>query len=162
PVALPVAQLMEQVGIKYLESKIVKQKTVGGLQTALGFNGAEFFIQDEAALDDFGKAIGFKQNDVLKSWGGEALTIQTINEVLTDFFINAKEGDDLVIGVTRGGEEVDLKTKVILVESEEKHGFELMEAATDEQIALRKAWLGDYRMAGEDMEEAIEQEDAGK
>ncbi|MEM6724410.1 MAG: peptidase M61, partial [Bacteroidota bacterium] len=147
PVALPVKELMEQVGINYLETKTVKQKTVGGLQTALGFNGAEFFIQNEAALDDFGKAIGFKQDDVLKTWGGKELTIQTINEVLTDFFINSKEGDDLVIGITRGGEEVDLKTKVILVESEEKHGFELIEEATDEQLALRKAWLGDYRMA---------------
>jgi len=148
PYPLPIKELMQKVGIEYSETMIVEEKTLGGLENAIGvdFGSGSFFIEKFDLLNDFGRAIGFIDGDVIKTWNGSPLTLKNINSLLTDFMMNVKPGDDMNITVLRDKEEVELKSKFQMVDSEQKHGFKVMEDATDEQIALRKAWLGNYKV----------------
>ncbi|MEM7101845.1 MAG: peptidase M61 [Bacteroidota bacterium] len=153
PEPLPIQELLKAAGIDYYPVKKIKERTLGGLENAIGFNPGtgQFFIQNADLLDDFGKSIGLQSKDVLLKWNDDALSLENINAVFTNYMINGKEGDDLSVVVERAGEEVELKSVISTVEVEVKHAFDLTENPTDAQMALRKAWLGDYRMAGEDM-----------
>lgn len=148
PYPLPIKELMKKVGIEYAETTTTEQKTLGGLENAIGVDFASglFFIEKFDMLNDFGKEIGFEDGDVIKSWNGVPLTLKNINNVLTDFMMNVKEGDKMDITVLREKEEVQLNSSYKMVEVEQKHGFKILEDATEEQIALRKAWLGDYKV----------------
>jgi len=148
PYPLPITQLMEKVGIEYAATTIVEEKTLGGLENAIGvdFTSGSFFIEKYEMLNDFGKEIGFKEGDVIKTWNGAPLTLKNINSLLTDFMMNVKVGDPMNIVVQRDKEEVKLDSKFRMVEEEQSHGFKILEDATDEQLALRKAWLGAYKV----------------
>ncbi len=146
PFPLPIKQLMEKVGIEYAETTIAEEKTLGGLENAIGvdFTSGSFFIEKFDMLNEFGKEIGFQEGDVIKTWNGEPLTLKNINGLLTDFMMNVKVGDPMNIVVQREKEEVTLNSAYRMVEIEQNHGFKILEDATPEQIALRKAWLGEY------------------
>lgn len=157
---LPIKELVANAGINYYPSKKVKSLSpLGGIsQRNVGFDGASFFIATTDGLDVFGtEMIGFREGDKLLEWNGQALSIQTINTVLGTYIQSVKEGDDLTIKVKRGEEEVELTTKLTKVEVEQDHVFELDPKASDKQIAIRKAWLGDYK--SEAVKEEIEESD---
>ncbi len=148
---LPIKSLLEKVGIEYAPVKMVKEKTVGGLENALGvdFGTGSFYIEKPEMLDGFGKSMGFIGKDVIKSWNGVDLNLQNINQVLTDFMMKVEVDDPINIVVNRDGKEKELKSTFQMAEVERKHAFSLVEAPTEEQLQLRTAWLGDYKTATE-------------
>lgn len=158
PEPLPIEELLAQTGIKYFPEKEVQDISplMGDINKYLGFDGTKFFIKSETALDAFGRDImGLRKGDVLTKWNGKELNLQSINMVLGMYMGNVKEGDELVLTVKRKGLDTQLKGKITPIPVMKKHIIELAADATPEQIELRKAWLGDYKMK-ENMEETIE------
>ncbi len=151
---LPIKELLAEAGVEYAATKMKKEKTLGGLENALGFDykTMSFLMEDATKLEDFGKTIGFKNGDLIKAWNGKPLTSQNINQVITDFMINVEEDDDFTIQIERDKEEMELKATYQLADVEVKHAFSLIEAPSKAQTALRKAWLGEY-IQKEDLEE---------
>ena len=146
--ALPLISIFKSVGIQYSAKKTVKDLSpLGGIGPKnIGFNGTDFFVASEEGLNPFAtEKIGLKEGDKLLKWNGEALNVQNINQVISLYVQNVKEGDDLSITVSRDGKEVELKTKVEKVNIEKEHVLELNPTASKKQLKLRKAWLGDYK-----------------
>ena len=149
--ALPIAEYLTEAGIMYYPKKEVKDISLFGgdlnKYIAVDYGKKSFKIGSEAGLDVFGKDyIGFKKGDLIKSWNGEELTFENINDVLNNYANGAKEGDELLITVIRGDEEMELKTTITAIPIEKEHVMLLVESPTEEQLALRKAWLGNYKM----------------
>ena len=143
--ALPLKELLADAGISYFPKKMVKEMTLGGLEKSLGFDGKGFFIANANNLDSFGKSFGFKTGDKLVAWNDKELSMETIDGVLGGFMSTVKEGDAVKVTVEREDKNVDLTTKVIKAEVEKEYVFETNAAATAEQLAFRKQWLGEYR-----------------
>ena len=152
--ALPIAEYLAEAGITYYPKKEVNDISLfgGDLNKFIGvdYSRMGFKIGSAAGLDAFGKDyIGFKEDDFIKTWNGEKLTFDNINEVLGKYAGTAKEGDILSITVIRDGKEVELKTEIVPIPIEKEHVILLSDNPTAEQMVLRKAWLGDYKMKEE-------------
>ena len=142
---LPLESTLRQVGIEYSRSKMVKDMTSGGIEKVLDLdrNTKQFFIKTTEPLDDFGKSIGFKENDVLKKWDGKVLDLESINEVLGGFFGGMIEGLPFTVDIERDGKPMQLKASVTKSNIMKDYVLELAPNPTPAQLELRKHWLGD-------------------
>ncbi|MGB0863540.1 MAG: peptidase M61 [Saprospiraceae bacterium] len=149
PTPLPLAKTFKSVGINYFPKRTEQVLSpIGGLSPkSIGFDGSAFFISSLDGMDAFAtENIGFKVKDKLIKWNGEALSPQSINQVIGTYAQSVKEGDELKITVIRDGKEMELSTKIEKIAKEIEHVLELNPDATKKQLKLRKAWLGDYKM----------------
>lgn len=152
--ALPIADYMAEMGIAYQEEGTVVELSQFGfdLNTGITFNRGQMMIElKESGIDPFGKdIIGFKGGDLLYKWQGEELTIASLQNVLGQHQMGSKEGDELSVVVLRKDDsgqykEVELTGILKKVPVKTKHVLMPKENATPKQLALRKAWLGDYK-----------------
>ncbi len=142
---LPLEQLFESVGINYIKSKKVKQFSLGGI--ALGYNPetGRLQVMDTGEMNEFGKKMKYKTGDEIVSINGEELSMSNYKTVFNNLK-NIKEGEKVTITVARkkkGKEKLKkLSAKAVLEEREITNVLEVNPEATPEQVALRKAWLG--------------------
>jgi predicted metalloprotease with PDZ domain len=151
--ALPIADYMAEMGIEYQEEgEIVELSQFGfDINSGITFNRERMLIELKAdGADVFGKQLGFQGGDLLYKWQGQELTVASLQSVLGQHQMGSKEGDELEVVVLRKNdagvyEEVTMKGTLAKVAVKVKHALVPMLDATPEQLALRKAWLGDYR-----------------
>lgn len=150
---LPYKKMMAEFGINYLEKGTISELSYFGfdLNTGVTFNFSKSLIEIKGTgIDPFGKdVLGLKDGDLLYKWQGQKLTMQSLQGVLGQHQMSAKEGTELSVTVLRkndAGEyvEKELKGALSKVPVEVKHALIVDEKATPEQIKMRKAWLGDY------------------
>ena len=147
---LPVAECLTEAGLQYYDKKMVKDISLfgGDINTFLGVDYARMRLKIENAkgLDQFGsEMIGFKKGDVITKWNENDLNLQNVNEILGLYANTVKEGDELKITVLRNDEEVELSTTLQAIDVEKENVILPAETATEAQLKLRKAWLGDYK-----------------
>jgi predicted metalloprotease with PDZ domain len=142
---LPLDELFEMVGISYVKNRKVKTFTLGGI--ALGYNPEteRLEVMDTGGMNEFGKAMKYKVGDEIVSINGEKLTMENYKTIFNKLK-DVKEGDKITVIVARRKRGKDklkkLSAKAMLVEKEESNILEVNPNATPEQVALRKAWLG--------------------
>jgi len=127
-----------------------------------------------AGIDDFGMELGFRDADLVKSWNGEELSLSNVQQVLTSYAMSAAEGSELKVIVLREKEipakemkkrekaikkgkevedlpliEVNLSGKLKKVRTPQKHAFNINDNATEQQLLIRKSWLGEYKRESE-------------
>jgi len=150
---LPIESLMAKVGITYQEKGTVNELSPFGfdLNAGVTFDFKRKLIKlMDGGIDAFGKdKLGLEGGDLLYKWNGKELTMQTIQAVLTEYSMSIAEGKELNVVVLRKNEEgeyeeKELSAKLQKVPVEVKHAFIIDEDATDEELKLRKSWLGDY------------------
>ncbi len=151
---LPYDQLLREVGYSYLEEGEVSELSKFGitdLQRGFDFDKEQKRMRIKASkhIDKFGKdVLGWQEGDLLVKWNGNALDdVMAINTVLGTHEGTAKEGDLLTVDILRkdaSGEykPLTLSAKLAPITSRKKHVFIPLTSTTAEQIALRKAWLG--------------------
>ena len=147
---LPIVEYLAKAGIQYYDKKMVKDISLfgGNINKFIGvdYSRKKFKISSAKSLDAFGRdMIGFQKGDLIKSWDGQELTLENINEVLGAYAATAKEGNNLTVVVIRNGKEIKLSTEITPIDVEKEHVIMLSENPSEEQLALRKAWLGDYK-----------------
>lgn len=142
--ALPYTEILGWAGINYSADSKKMVATTG--KFALGVNESqELFVRDISNLNDFGKDMDYQQGDVLVSWNGEDVTLQTVNSIFEKHYSETKKNAKIKVVVKRDVEgeikEVKLKAKAVLVESSDKHLIEVNENPTPEQTKVRDFWL---------------------
>jgi len=151
--ALPIESLMKDVGIDYKEKGIITELSVFGfdINTGVTFNFEKKLIELKPdGIDAFGKdVLGLQGGDLLYKWQDEELTMQSLQSVMGQHQMSAKEGLDLTITVLRKNaageyEEKELKGALRKVPIEVTHALLVNDKASAEQVKLRTAWLGDY------------------
>jgi len=150
---LPIEDLMKDFGVNYQAKGIITELSFFGfnINTGVTFNFEKKLIElKPSGIDPFGKDIlGLEGGDLLYKWQGQELTMQTLQSVLGQHQMAAKEGVDLKITVLRKNaageyEEKELNGTLRKVPVEVTHALSVNDKASTEQAKLRKAWLGDY------------------
>ena len=143
---LPLEELLSKVGLSFKKDVLLKEITLGGI--SLGFNPEtqHLIVADLSSVNAFGKALGYKINDELLAINGEDLDMANIQEQLEQYKANTKSGEKVEVTVGRKVKgkmkRKKLKGKAITIEKTKKFVIEFNENASEEQLELRKAWLG--------------------
>lgn len=153
PEKLPLKEIFESVGISYIEKFISPELSLGLESNAVTITQVEgapkLAIANMNALNDQGKALGFKNEDILLKLNGESIPY---NDQFRDFFQRQQQSLEVgkkitytVLRKNEGGvaQEVELTADVIVVNREVRHLLGINEQATPAQVALRKAWLSE-------------------
>ncbi|MDX1940977.1 MAG: hypothetical protein SFU99_10530 [Saprospiraceae bacterium] len=141
---IPYQEFLRLVGIEYQGPQDYMDFSVGGL----GYDPASstMVIFNEADLDAFGKAMGYKRGDKILKFNGKAVPKQGIGAFIDELKSEMKEGEDFEATVLRRDEsgaekETTLRTKLFKVSKKTQAKLNLMENTTSAQLALREAWM---------------------
>ncbi len=134
-------EFFEKVGLKIGEGKVETNYILMNGAPIVSGDGQKgtIFFTDMVLKNSFWADNGAQPNDVIKTINGTALTLQNANTILQEVF-SWKPGKEIEVVLNRGEEEVVIKTKTTKTYTTGK-GILPNENATDEQKALRKAWL---------------------
>lgn len=143
---LPFKTIFAMVGLNYDEKYQKEEISLGGF--GLGFSPAtnRAVVFDTQKMDEFGKKMGFKENDEIVLFNGKQVTMENYKEVLFGFLQNAKVGDKLEVQVARKKRKKEkikmLSAKVQTVRVTIPNHITVNKEATQKQVIARSAWLG--------------------
>ncbi len=139
---LPLEEIFLKVGITFQAEKEIKGISLGNIGLNVNENN-QIYIESIEEADAFGKAMKYKQDDVIFSINGEELNIENARNIFASIRENASAGDLLEVVVLRGKKlkTKKLKSKMIEVASKEEYVFEAVKEPTFEQSVLLKSWL---------------------
>ena len=171
---LPIKELIQEAGIDYMSDGYMEEVSILGFDpmSGIGFDMKKGLLKVAKgdAIDEFGKKdLGLKEGDLLKVWDGQDIQLANVQTVLSSYAVKAKEGYELKITVLREKaltrkelkkrnklikkgktvddlplEEVELAGKLRKVRVKQRHALIIKEDATEQQMKIRKAWLGEY------------------
>ncbi len=148
---LPYADYFIKVGVKYALMDSVMDFSLGLSQQSIGINFEEgtIFVQDEEALNLFGKALELKNGDIIKKINGKDFPKlgPELGTFIEAILSEMNVGDPYSVVVKRTNEEeesreVELTAEIFKVKRAVPFNLTLMEHPNEEQLRLRKAWLG--------------------
>ncbi len=141
---LPYSQLLEKVGVTYAEEMETQTITFGNIGINVN-EDSKLVIDDISEMNEFGKALGYKEGDVLLKLQGTPVTLVDARKILTDFHDNTKPGEKVTVLVAREVKgkvkEKKLKAKAQTVTTTRNDVLEFNPDATEDQLRLRKVWL---------------------
>jgi predicted metalloprotease with PDZ domain len=151
PEKLPLKEIFRLVGVNYIEKFISPELTLGLESNAVTVTEEggtpKLAIVNASLLNAQGKALGFKDGDVLVKMNGEVIPY---NDQFKAFFERQQrgleKGKKLSYGVLRKNEsgtseEVELSAEIMIVDREVKHLLGFDDQATPTQLALRNSWI---------------------
>lgn len=142
PAPLPIKEVMSLAGIEYKEKDVIKDLTLGNVQFGYNPETKRLKVAGTAGMDEFGKALGYKEGDEFFSINGTQIPENGLQAFFDELFNNIKEGDDMEIVVIRDGQKKTLSAEMILVEKTLTHNLIPVENPTPDQLKVRNAWLG--------------------
>lgn len=143
--SLPLEELLNIVGITYKTNVTVKEVSMGGASMSYNEEIDKIYVVDTGNMDEFGKSLGYKNNDIIYSINGVEITADNVKTELARLKNTLKEGDKIEVVVGREvkgkSKNVTLKSKAMLAEKTKKYFIEFNPSATPQQLTLQKAWL---------------------
>lgn len=141
---LPYSEILGWAGFRYSPENNEMVITAGKFIPGLNEN-QDIYVASAENLNDFGKDLGLKEGDVLLSWNGNEITVETFSNVIESYYNEAEAGDKVTVLVRREvkgkKKEVKLKAKAKKVKSSQKHLLEELENPSPEQQAIKDFWL---------------------
>ena len=143
---LPLDDLLGRVGITFKQDVKMQEITLGGIGLSYNPKTKHLVVASIGEMNAFGKAMGYKVNDEIVSVNGEIIDINIAQKQLEAYKISVKEGGKVTVVIARKhkGEfkNKTLKGRALKVEKKVDYLIEFNENATEKQIQVRKAWLG--------------------
>tara|TARA_B100000809_G_scaffold79689_1_gene77805 strand:- start:3639 stop:5474 length:1836 start_codon:yes stop_codon:yes gene_type:complete len=143
---LPLDDLLGRVGIAFKQDVKVQEITLGGIGLSYNPKTKHLVVASIGEMNAFGKAMGYKVNDEIISVNGEIIDINIAQKQLDAYKSSVKEGDKVTVVIARERKgkvkNKTLKGKALKVEKQVDYLIEFNENATEKQIQIRKAWLG--------------------
>jgi predicted metalloprotease with PDZ domain len=130
---LPVREYFNKLGIDYEETAGVDS---GKISLGFGLSVADnkfIVMRVENQTEN-----GLQPKDIILKVNGEDVNLQNA-EIKFSFIRTMKVGDSIILTVERNGEEKEIKCT--MQQRQIIHQFKVMEDATDQQLALRNAWM---------------------
>lgn len=146
---LPIKEVMEFIGLDFTKEKINYDFTFGGIDLNYNERTERLFVESTANIDEFGKALGYKKGDELFTLNGGQLTVAQARDVVSEYYKNVKEGDQVKVEIYRPKKifkkkykKMTLSTTARKVKVVRNNQLTLKTDVTPEQGATLKAWLG--------------------
>ncbi len=143
---LPYKEFLNIVGLDYSGGMKDKEFSLGSNDINFDMKTKRIFVESDN-IDVFGKSMGLQKGDQFTKINKQSLEMGKIQSMITALVSTAKEGDDIEYEVARkdsdGNEKlVTLKGKIKKVDGESKPEVKLAQNPTDDQLRLRKTWMG--------------------
>lgn len=133
---IPIKEYYNKIGINYMEQGSYDSSNVSlGIQ--VGFDKGSFIVA-KVSEDSPNYSI-FKPGDIINRVEGKEVTLDNIQQLISDVRKTKKVGDSLKMTIIRDGNPVDLN--LVLTASRQKNIFSVNENAAAAQVALRNIWL---------------------
>ena len=142
PTPLPIKDVLSLAGIEYKESEVIKDFTLGRVQFGFNPETKRLVVANTSNMDEFGKAMGYKDGDELFSINGDPIPADGMQNYFDDLFNSFEEGESTEIVVIRDGKKKTLSAEMIKTERTITHTLTPVENSTPEQLKIRNAWLG--------------------
>ncbi|MEQ9425249.1 MAG: peptidase M61 [Cyclobacteriaceae bacterium] len=146
PNPIPYKEVLQQVGIEYIEEGTIFQLTLGNISLGVDPDTRQVAITGTSEMNDFGKEMAYQIGDKLKSFNGTEVTTENIADLVAEFRNTFNAGDKVKMEVKRSvngkSKKVKLKAPAQTIETEVEGEIRVNRNATDEQVKLRKAWIG--------------------
>lgn len=145
---LPINEVFSKIGISFDKELVTNEFTIGGPDLDYNQETQRLVVMNIANMDEFGKSIGFKNGDELNKINGKLLKIDSVKEIMRNYFETVKEGDRVEFEIYRpkrkqGKYKVKkLQANAKKVTVTRKNQITLMENISDKQKQTLKAWLG--------------------
>lgn len=144
---LPFEEIFDKVGLKYTKKIQKKMLSIGGIGLGVNPENERIIIFDVSEMNDFGKALKYKEGDEILEFNNIKLTLENVQDVLANYISTTKEGDKLNVVVARKNKKgkekrVKLKAKQRMVSVDIYNNIEVNKNANTKQIIARNAWLG--------------------
>jgi predicted metalloprotease with PDZ domain len=143
---LPFKELLEYVGVNYTHVEKTKQFTMGQIEIGYNPETKRLIVSGTKNMNDFGKKMGYAPGDEILQINGKKISPMSFKTFRENWTSTVKEGDKLTLLVMRktaDGEnkKVKLHSNVFKSEMSKYHIMNFDANATEEQLAIRKAWL---------------------
>lgn len=150
PEPLPLADILNSVGIVFAESEKARSINLGNVGLSYNPTSKRLYVAGLGNLNDFGKKLGYQVGDELVSLNGKSISMESYQKVVTEFKETAKEGDPFEMVIMRknaSGEMQEVKLAATLEGSVStvKNVLRLSENPTEDQLRLREYWLDPAR-----------------
>lgn len=144
---LPLKEVFSFVGIDYTPKVSTMGFSYGNVDIGYNPETHQLIVVNTYKMDEIGKELGFQEGDALVKFNGKKVNPANVEDVIQDFFAKTKEGKTLKVTVIRTDEsgkskKIKMRAKVREVEIIRKHFLTLSKTANDQQLELRKAWIG--------------------
>ncbi|WP_025604199.1 peptidase M61 [Pontibacter actiniarum] len=144
---LPLEETFRKVGIIYQPQATQEAISYGGFAPGFDLESGKIKVADTADMDAFGRKMGFQSGDLLLAFNGTEITPQNIRDLIGDSLQSVRPGQKLTFTVGRKNakgeiKEKKLKGKATAVKREQQHLLKPDPNATEQQLQLRDAWLG--------------------
>jgi predicted metalloprotease with PDZ domain len=144
---LPLHEVLGLTGINYFESKEGMGYTLGGISVDTSDSGV--YVLDTANENEFGKKMGYQNGDKIIKINGREISPRFFR-FIAQFYDNLNEPRELNIEVERLGSVgekniVTLKQDMFKVHKILKNVLEFDTEATELQLKIRDAWLGENK-----------------
>jgi len=145
---LPLEQVFNSLGVNFQPVVEMKDSSFTLGRVGFGFNPEtkRVIISDISNMNDFGKAMGYHQNDEIVSINGLEINQQNAGKFFRNYQTTSKVGEDLIIKVSRKDENgkeaiVELKSVMTKYPITKYNVLKFSETPTPEQLKLREYWL---------------------
>jgi predicted metalloprotease with PDZ domain len=146
PTPIPYAEILAMAGLRYELVANRRSVDIGKVKLLPNKVTGRMRVASTDGLNAFGRKLGYQVGDELLMIDGQKVTLDNSEELMAKFE-NHKEGDKVKIVIMRpdgngGFAEKTLKGKTIGTPVRGMNVVSVDPNATPEQIAVRRAWLG--------------------
>lgn len=143
---LPLEEYFAKAGITYIPSENTTKITLGNLTLGFDPEQGRLVITDISQMNDFGRRMGYQQDDRFISVQGEEITPDNAQVLINKLQTELSEGDELTIVVNRLQEdgswkEMTLTEPVEMESATNTFVLRMMEEPSFQQLELRNTWL---------------------
>lgn len=133
--------ILAKVGLEFQEDLVKANYILYKNQPLVSVNpfSRKIYFTKDVVENSFWKEQGAQPNDILKSIDDEVLTVYNIQSIF-EGMLSWKPGREIKVVLQRGEEEIIIDTTTTQAYSKGNSIFPIADA-TEEQIALRNAWL---------------------
>ena len=144
---LPLKKLLGYAGILYAKTKEDTIVSAGNLGMGYNPRTEHMNIASTKDMNEFGKEMGFEYGDEILEWNGRPVTQETYHGVMEAYRQEVSPGDVVQVKVRRKDgngdyQELELSAHAIMQVITKKNVLEPMKNPSEEQLAIRKAWIG--------------------
>ncbi|HET7896634.1 MAG TPA: hypothetical protein VFL47_03175, partial [Flavisolibacter sp.] len=142
---IPYGTYFGLAGVKFLPLADTKTVSFGGITPAQNDKG-QLVVGNQSGFNAFGKSLGYQVGDILYSFNGAPVTMQSFWRVVDSLKGVLKEGQPFEVQIGRANaqgvvEPKTLKGIVTMVTVPEKNKLEFLPQPSAKQELVRQAWL---------------------
>ena len=143
---IPFEELFRKVGLIYQPQVRRRELSLGHISFGVSSEDNRLVIKSIDVMNEFGKEMGYQEEDIIWKFDGVELDIENYDEEFGAFKDRHQVGDKITAIVLRRDKDGKLKKKKLSAEAKDvlittSDDLYIDYSATEQEIALRKAWV---------------------